>query len=78
MESASIKISRKIQGFAKSLDKKIEKAAGVRVAFTLIIYTDNRASYISTCDRLESITELKKLIALWEKDMPDIPAHEVN
>ncbi len=74
----SYKLSKKLQSIARTLDKKIEKVAGERVAFTLIVFTDGRASYVSTCDRKESVREIKKLLDYWGNGFPDIPAHEVN
>jgi len=77
-ESATIKLSKNLKKIAKCLDGKILKIAGKRIAFTLIIFTDNRVSYISTCSRKESIREMETLLKLWREGMPDIKAHEVN
>lgn len=73
----SVKISQSLQALGQGLDEVIEGIAGKRVAFTLIIFTDGRANYLSSCSREESVREIKNLLALWESGMPDIPAHEV-
>jgi len=78
MKQLTLKLSRKLKSIAKGLDKKIEKVAGERIAFTLIVYTDGRASYVSTCPREVSVTEIEKLLKLWREGMPDIAAHEIN
>ena len=72
----ALQLSRDLKGIAKRLDKMIEQSAGQRVAFTLMVYTDGRASYLSTASREDSIREMKKLIEMWEAGMPDIPAHQ--
>lgn len=78
MNLITMRLSKSLQTIAKNLSRKIEKAAGAKVGYTLIIYTPERASYVSTVDRKDSIEQMKHLIELWEKDMPDIEAHKVN
>ena len=78
MSNVTIRISKKIKAIAKRLDTLIKNAAGERVGFTLIIYTPERASYISSVSREDNIKQLKYLIELWEKGQPDVKAHEVN
>lgn len=74
----TIQLSKDIKEIAQKLDKLIAQSAGERVGFTLIVYTDGRASYVSNVDRETAIAEIKYLLSLWEQDMPDIPAHEVE
>lgn len=76
--SATIKLSQSLQEIAALLDKRIEAAAGERIAFTLIVFTDGRASYISTCSRADSVQGMRELLKLWDQGMPDIKAHELN
>ncbi len=76
MEGASIRLSEHLQGIARVLDEMIEDVAGERVAFTLMIFTPGRASYISTARRDESVREIKHLLSLWDQGMPDVPAHD--
>lgn len=77
MKASTLALSRSLQDIARDLDKAIEKAAGERVAFTLMVFTEGRASYISTAPREFSVAEIKNLLTLWGHDMPDVPAHEV-
>lgn len=77
MSEATRKLSVGLRQIAKDLDAVIEKQAGERIAFTLIVFTEGRASYVSTCERRDSVREMSKLLDLWAKGMPDIKAHEV-
>lgn len=78
MKNSAIQLSKKLQAIAQGLDEVIEEAAGERVGFTLIVFTEGRASYISTVKRDESVREIKNLLQLWGEGMPDIPAHEIT
>ena len=78
MNAATLALSRELQGIAKNLSAAIDGAAGTHLAFTLIVYTEGRASYISNvADRQDSIREMRRLLDIWEHGMPDIPAHNV-
>ena len=77
MKASTLALSRSLQDIARDLDKAIEKAAGERVAFTLMVFTEGRASYISTAPREFSVAEIKNLLTLWGHVMPDVPAHEI-
>ncbi len=77
MAESTINLSKNLNKIAKKLDKNINHHAGKRLGFTLIIYTEGRASYISNCDRNQSIEQMKHLLTLWGEGMPDIKAHEV-
>lgn len=78
MSNITIRVSKKIKAIAKRLDTLIKNAAGERVGFMLIVYTPERASYVSSIDRADNIKQMKTLIELWEKGQPDVKAHEVN
>jgi len=77
-ETASLKVSRQLHSVAESVDNQIAKIAGERVGFSLIVFTEGRASYISNCDREVVKRELKNLLEYWEGGTPDIKAHDVN
>ena len=66
----------RVAALARALPKDIERAAGERVGFTLLVFTEGRASYISTVQRDFSVQEIKRLLGIWEQGMPDVPAHE--
>lgn len=78
MKPGTIALSEALHGIAHALDQSIERAAGEPVAFTLLVFTEGRASYVSTASREESVREIKHLLDLWGQGMPDVPAHEVR
>ena len=78
MVNSTTKLSQHMQTIAAALDESIAIAAGEKIGFTLIVYTPERASYVSNVDRKDAIEQMKHLINLWESDMPDIKAHEIS
>lgn len=78
MKPGTIALSEALQSIGRRLDADIEKSAGERVAWTLVVFTEGRASYISTANREDSVREIKDLLALWGEGMPDVPAHEIQ
>lgn len=70
------RVSELLPGVAKKLEAMLEDVAGEPLAFTLIIYTEPRASYISNADRSLCVQEIKHLLDLWDHGMPDVPAHK--
>jgi hypothetical protein len=72
----TLKLSHDLRDIASKLDKMIETSAGERVAFTLLVFTEGRASYISSASREDSVREINYLLELWDAGMPDIPAHD--
>lgn len=76
--NAVVRVSEQLKDIAQRLDADLTQAAGERVAFALVVYTGNRASYISTASRDESREALRHLLAHWDAGMPDVPAHEVQ
>lgn len=78
-KNTSTKVSKNLQSIGRGLDKKLTRAAGERVSFSLFIWTEGRANYISnTSDRKEIAQVLEQMIAQWRAGMPDIPAHEIS
>ena len=78
MHKVTIRISNKIKGIAKRLDTLIKNACGERVGFTLIVYTPERASYISSVSREDNIKQLEYLLKTWKEGEPDVKANEVK
>ena len=78
MNKITIRISKKINSIAKRIDTLIKNACGERIGFMLIVYTPERASYISSIERKENIKQMKAIIELWESGEPDVKAHEVK
>lgn len=75
--SAAVRLSQRLERIAADLDRAIEDAAGERVAFTLLVFTEGRASYVSSCSREDSQREIRRLLEFWEQGMPDVPTHKV-
>lgn len=77
---ADIAISQNAQNIGRALDEVIADIAGERMGFLLITFSLNasgsRAGYVSNCQREQMIPEIKRLLALWESGMPDVPNHE--
>lgn len=78
MSEASIKVSKELQTIADELRDRLNNVAGTQVQFSLFVWTEGRASYISTASRKEVIETLEIMIRRWKEGMPDIPAHEVR
>lgn len=78
MKDSTIKVSQAMPAIADALEKFIEAVAGERIGFTLLVFTEQRASYISNVPRVDSVREIKGLLADWEAGAPDIPAHKVH
>lgn len=78
MSSAAVVVSKDLQQIARDLDKAISKSAGQNVSFSLFVWTEGRANYISnSTDRAEIKRALMSIIEGWDAGMPDIPAHKV-
>lgn len=72
-------VSLALQTIAQEIDVRLADIAGRRVGFSLVVYTDGRLQYVSnSTDRAEIAAVLRKLLAGWEKGMPNVPAHEIQ
>ena len=78
MNEPTIKLSKKLQDIAKNLENEIAEAAGEKIAFTLVIFTEGRSQYVSTCDRKSSLDAMEEMMSYWRQGIPDIKAHEVS
>lgn len=73
------KVSRGLKNEAARLDRRLKKLAGNRVSFSLFVWTDGRAQYISnSSDRAEIKQVIQNIIDGWDTGMPDIPAHKLQ
>lgn len=73
------KVSEGLQQVAKSLDGQLEALAGERVGFSLFVFTEGRAQYISSSsDRAAIKRVILSVLDGWDKGMPDVPAHKVQ
>lgn len=73
-----IRVSEEMQKLARQLSAMIDEVAGEPLGFTLFIYTNPRASYISNVERTVAIQEIRHLLDLWDQGMPDVPAHKFD
>lgn len=78
MKESTLRVSRHLQAIAQGLSEILEEISGEKLGFTLLVFTEQRAQYVSNCKREESVAEIKHLLELWDKGQPDIPAHEVQ
>lgn len=78
MDGTNIKLSKSLKQIADNLDKDIQEKSGEKLAFTLMVFTEGRAQYISNVDRQTSVEQIKQMLDYWEDGMPDIPAHEIS
>ena len=69
-------VSLSLQHIAEMLDNALNDAAGEPTGFALVVFTPERAQYVSNCDREDVVKGLKELLELWEHGMPDVPAHK--
>ena len=78
MNKVTTRVSKKLNNIAKRIDTLIKNACGERVGFTLIVYTPERASYISSVSREDNVKQLEYLLKTWKEGEPDTKAHEVK
>lgn len=78
MKESTKRVSEELRTIARGLDERIEGVAGERVAFTLVVFTEGRASYISTCGREASQEGLRMILAQWDAGVPAVEAHRIN
>lgn len=78
MKASTLKVSRELQGIARDLDKAIQASAGERMGWSLVVFTEGRASYVSNCERAEVIEAMQEFLKSWGAGLPDIPAHEIG
>lgn len=82
MSKADIRVSRHLQTIAKNLSKDLEKAAGQRMAFSLIVFSDaedGETNYVSNCARKDAAKSLQKVLERWQqRELIDVPAHHKN
>lgn len=74
-EHETVALSRELRTIEENLDAEIMRVVGRRVPFSLLVFTDPRASYVSSARREDSVREIKHLLDLWEHGAPDVPAH---
>ncbi len=80
VSKADIAVSRKLQAIAKKIDKELEKAAGQRMCFSLIVFSEDvngQTNYVSNTRRDDAAVSLQEVLKRWQtKGVIDVPAHE--
>ena len=74
-------LSLELQELAAVLESKLERRAGKKMLFSLLIFNEeagSRMQYISNTHRDSVLVAMRSLLSGWREDMPDIPAHEVE
>jgi len=78
MKESTLKLSKNLPVIAQIVKEMITELTGEDIGFALVVFTEDRANYISDCKREEVQKQFKHLLQLWENGMQDIPAHEIN
>ena len=73
--SASMNLSLKLQDIAGALSDVLNEVAGESIPFVLVLEADKVAQYISNCDRKDGADLIRSLLARWDSNRADIPAH---
>lgn len=76
MSDADIRISRTLQALAGGVEATLQRAAGRPVLFSLWVWTDGRAQYVSNADRASVVAAMREALDRWEAGQPDVPQHE--
>lgn len=72
-ELAMLRLSFNLPGFAKALDKELQRKCGERIGFALIAFKfgdpavhGQRAQYVSNCDRETMTKALEETLERWK------------
>mgnify|MGYP000878843355 FL=1 len=71
----TIAISMSLQQLAQEVDDFLALRAGERVPFTITLQIGGVAQYVSNCARSDGAQMIRDLLARWEANRADIPAH---
>lgn len=72
---AHVRISEHLQGLSRELSLVLDKIAGEHVCFSLQVWTNEAANYISNAKREDVAAAMAELLAAWKTGIPDVPAH---
>ena len=70
-----LRVSRHLQWVAGVVETLLSKLAGEPVKFSLLIWSDGRAQYVSNAEREGCTTAMRELLARWDEGTPDVPEH---
>ena len=74
---ATRNISLTLQDVASGINDVLTDIAGEKVGFSLFVWTEERAQYISNSEREQCAAAIREILDGWDNGMPDIPAHEI-
>ena len=74
-QTASMKLSLRLQDIATSLDDLFKDITGERQSFVLIVQADDIAQYVANVKREDGKMLVESLLERWQKQRADIPAH---
>lgn len=67
-----------MQDIARTVQVMIKEACGEDIAFTLLVFTEPQANYVSSAPRDVSIAQLRRVLNIQESGEQEVPAHERN
>lgn len=71
----TIAVSLSLQQLAQEVDDFLALRAGERVPFTITLQIGGVAQYVSNCARADGAAMIRELLARWDANRADIPAH---
>lgn len=77
--SAEGNVSRNLRTVAKALDNTLADIGGERMGFCLLVFPLERvggAQYVSNCNRMDMVTQIRELVRQWDAGLGDMPLHE--
>lgn len=73
---ADRRISKALRQVASNVDQSLRHIAGERVGFSLFVWTDGRAQYVSNCERVDIAKAITECLDRWSTGMQDVPLHQ--
>lgn len=75
MNTSATQLSLAMQTVAAAINEFLTAVAGKEVAFVLVLQDDDVAQYVSNASRADGTALLESLLARWQANRADIPAH---
>lgn len=71
-----VKVSLALQRIARKVDKELQKAAGVRVPFSVFTWGGQRSQYVANVSRNDAMAVMDETLTRWKRHEPDLgPPH---
>jgi uncharacterized protein involved in exopolysaccharide biosynthesis len=67
----AVRVANRLQKIGRMIDRELEKAAGERVTFTLMVHAAGRTQYVSNGQRENMREVMQELLDRWETN-PDL------